>query len=90
MVDSKIPISLFLFFSFLITNKVQSVYIIELFYPFIIFNLPRHTLGFKVSHGESLDSCYQFDSKKVYDIIMGISLANKVNSIKLISILKPH
>ena len=49
-----------------------------------------HILGFKISHGESLESYYQSDDKKIYDVITVVSFANTINSMKLISISKPH
>ena len=39
MVNGNPPISLVLLFSFLVTNKVHTLYIIKLFYLFIRFNL---------------------------------------------------
>ena len=67
MVDGKLLISLFFvfFFNFLVTNKINSLNIIELFNAFIRFDLV-HIIGFKVSHGESLESYYQFHGKKMY------------------------
>ena len=35
-----------------------------------------HILDFKVSHGKTLESCYEFNSKKVYDVIKGVRSDN--------------
>ena len=88
MVDVKPLISLFLFFSFLVTNKVHYIYIIELFYHLLdSIYLCR---GFKVFQSESLESCYQFDGKKVHCVITSVISANTVNGINLISVSKSH
>lgn len=80
---------MFFLFSILVIHKIYFLYVIELFYPFVGFDLSIYWV--KVSHGESLESRYQFDGKKkVYDVITSVSFVNTVNNIKLIYISKPH
>ena len=78
MIDGMSLISLFLIFLFLITHKTDSLYIIVIQSIYWIRSI--HILGFKAFHGENLKYCYQFDGKKIYDIITGVSYANTINS----------
>ena len=59
MINDKPLYFAFFVFGSLYYSVIQSIY--------WIWSI--HILGFKISHGERLEPCYQFNSKKVYGVI---------------------